>query len=140
MDTKNTQITFLEDMPYRMVYRIEGPKVDKYLYLYSQKGVNNSIVKIMKGKWKQILTFIMLFVMLMTVAMCPDDGEEKPSYCASKGTIFYIIGGFFMVMVGMKIADRKKKKLPGSRTGAEKSEERKKEDGSEVEKEPLKQE
>lgn len=82
--------------------------------------MNNSIVKIMKTKWKQILTFILLFVMLMTVAMCPETGEEKPAYCASKGTIFYVIGGFFMIMVGMKIADRKKKKLPGKGKAGEK--------------------
>lgn len=75
LDTKLTQISFFEEMPQRMIYKIEGPKVDKYLYMFSQKGLNNPVAKIIKTKWKQILTFILLFVMLMTVATCPDDGS-----------------------------------------------------------------
>lgn len=61
-------------MDHHFIYRIQGPKTDKYLYAYSQKGVNNPILKIAQGKWKQILTFVLLFTLLMTVAMCPDDG------------------------------------------------------------------
>lgn len=97
-------------MNHRLVYKIEGPRVDKCLYLFSQKGVNNPLSKIIKGKWKQILSFILLLALLMTVVMCPEGSEEQLAYCASKSTIFYSIGGFFMIMVGFKLADRKKKK------------------------------
>ena len=114
LDTKNTQVSFFEDMKYRMVFRIEGPKTDKCLFMFSQKGVNNPVTKILKDKWRQLLTFLLLFLLLMTVVMCPAEQEEKPAYCANKSTVFYIIGGFFMLMVGMKVATRKKKKLPGS--------------------------
>ena len=58
-------------MDYRFIYKIQGPRTDKYLYLYSQKGINNPVMKIVQTKWKQILTFIVLFALLMTVAMCP---------------------------------------------------------------------
>jgi hypothetical protein len=122
LDSKNTQVSFLEEMDYRFVYRIQGPKTDKYIYAYSQKGINNPVMKIVQTKWKQILTFVVLFALLLTVAMCPEGNAEKSAYCANKSTIFYVIGGFFMLMVGMKIASRKKRKLPGEKPKVESKE------------------
>ncbi len=100
-------------MDNRLIYNIEGPKTDKYLYLFSQKGVNNPLSKIIKNKWKQIMSFVLLLTLLMTVVMCPEGSEDQPAYCANKSTIFYCIGGFFMIMVGMKLANKNKRKLPG---------------------------
>ena len=85
---------------------------------------------IVRNKWKQILTFIMLFLLLMVVVACPntpvpstdlqyvfqtaEQSAVQLSFCANRTTIYYVIGGFFFLMTGLQIANRKKPKLPKS--------------------------
>jgi hypothetical protein len=72
---------------------------------------------------------MLLFVLLLVVVACPSTSGpptpdelfsfEKPAksagmlgLCANRSTIYYVIGGFFFLITGMQIANRKKPRIP----------------------------
>lgn len=72
------------------------------------------------NKWKELISFVLLFILLISVVACPNsnsadpvsaysfDSPIKAGFCSHRTEIYYGIGGFFFLMTGMKIANRKK--------------------------------
>ncbi len=80
MGTSKSEVFQFAEIENHMKFKVH-PK--HYIYAFSVQGLNDPVRKyslkpysIIQNKWKELLTFVFLFILLMTVVACPRQPEQ----------------------------------------------------------------
>ena len=77
---KNKEEFDKDDKVFQIEFRQERKKIKQSVLIFEKQGNNDSLVNKLLKKWKEILIFIFMFILLITLSMCNKSIENMSEF------------------------------------------------------------